>query len=146
MVQEIREENLGTGIWYFPNSFYIMTRAGKAAEFSPCGRTFICQLKLAENKFPSSWRGSGRWPPAGLPWKLWPKSSRASFLSVTRGRGDVETCPLHLQLANEHSLTRWEFTCLASPGHHVRKNLESVKCPFLNFPFLFHTPYSNKYY
>ena len=30
-----------------------MTRAGKAGEFSPCERMFVCQLKLAGHKFPS---------------------------------------------------------------------------------------------
>ena len=70
-----------------------MTRAGKAAELSTCERIFICQLKLAGDNFPSSWRGSGRGPPAGLPWKPRPISSRPSFLSSSRGRGDVETCP-----------------------------------------------------
>ena len=33
-------------------------------------------------------------------------------------------------LANEHSLTRWEF----------KTNVESTKCQFLNFPLLFLTP------
>ena len=30
-----------------------MTRAGRADEFLPCERMFICQLKLAGDKFPT---------------------------------------------------------------------------------------------
>ena len=30
-----------------------MIRAGKAGEFFPCERMFVCQLKLAVDKFPT---------------------------------------------------------------------------------------------
>ena len=50
MVQEIKRENLGTGILYFPDLLYKMTRAGKAGEFLPCKRMFVCQLKLVGDK------------------------------------------------------------------------------------------------
>ena len=43
---KIREENLGTGILYIPDLLYKMIRAGKAGEFSPCERMFICQLTV----------------------------------------------------------------------------------------------------
>ena len=63
MVKEIKGENLGTGILYFSDFLYKMTRAGKAGEFLPCERMFICQLRLAGDKSPilgrSSWRGLG---------------------------------------------------------------------------------------
>ena len=32
-----------------------MTKAGKAGEFLPFERMFICQLKLAGDKFPTIW-------------------------------------------------------------------------------------------
>ena len=53
MVKEIKGENLGTGILYFSDFLYKMTRAGKAGEFLPCERMFVCQLKLAGDKFPT---------------------------------------------------------------------------------------------
>ena len=43
---KIREENLGTGILYIPDLLYKIIRAGKAGEFSPCERMFICQLTV----------------------------------------------------------------------------------------------------
>ena len=42
MVQEVKGENLG--ILYFEDFVYMMTRACKADEFSPCERMFACQL------------------------------------------------------------------------------------------------------
>ena len=45
--------------------------------------------------------------------------------------------PCQLQLANEHSLTRQEFTCLASSGHLVEKIWE-VPVPKFS-PFISYT-------
>ena len=53
MALEIKGENLGTGLLYFPDFLYKMTEAGKTAEFLPFERMFICQLKLAGDKFPT---------------------------------------------------------------------------------------------
>ena len=46
-------ENLGTGILYFPDFLHQVTRACKRGEFLPCERMFVCQLKLAGDKFPT---------------------------------------------------------------------------------------------
>ena len=51
--KEIKEENLGTGILHFPDFLSKMTSVGKAGEFLPCERMFVCQLKLAGVKFPT---------------------------------------------------------------------------------------------
>ena len=53
MLQEIKGENLGTGTLYFPDFLLKMTKAGKEGEFLPCERMFVCQLKLAGDKFPT---------------------------------------------------------------------------------------------
>ena len=53
MMYEIKEDNLGTCMFYLPDLLLRMTRSGKEGEFSPCERMFVCQLKLAGNKFPS---------------------------------------------------------------------------------------------
>ena len=112
-----------------------MSRAGKAAELSTCERIFICQLKLAGDNFPSSWRGSGRGPPAGLPWKPRPISSRPCFLSLSRGRGDVETCPSSFdwQWTFSHKV-RIQLPCQPRAWSSCTKNLESIKYLF----FLLH--------
>ena len=52
MVKEIKGENLGFGILYFPDCLYKTTKAGKAGEILPCGRMFVCQLKLSWDKSP----------------------------------------------------------------------------------------------
>ena len=53
MMYEIKEDNLGTCMFNLPDLWLRMTRSGKEGEFSPCERMFVCQLKLAGNKFPS---------------------------------------------------------------------------------------------
>ena len=55
MMKEIKWENLGTGILYFPDFLYKMTSAAKAGKFLPCEGMFVCQLKLAGDKFPTIW-------------------------------------------------------------------------------------------
>ena len=47
--------NFGTGILYFPDFLHKVIRAGKVGEFLPCERLFVCQLKLAGDKFPTIW-------------------------------------------------------------------------------------------
>ena len=117
-----------------------MSRAGKAAELSTCERIFICQLKLAGDNFPSSWRGSGRGPPAGLPWKPRPISSRPSFLSSSRGRGDVETCP---------SSFDWQMNILSQGENSATLPAQGMVILYkkswkYKIPLFFITPYSNK--
>ena len=53
MVNEIKGENLWTGILYFLAFFYKMTMAGKAVEFLPWERMIVWQLKLVGEKFPT---------------------------------------------------------------------------------------------
>ena len=55
MVKEIKWESLGTDIIYFSNVLYKMSRTGKAVEFLPCERMFVCQLKLSWDNSPIIW-------------------------------------------------------------------------------------------
>ena len=53
MVYERKGETLGTDILNFTDFLYKMTKASKAGEFLTCERIFVCQVKLAGDKFPT---------------------------------------------------------------------------------------------
>ena len=119
MVSEIREKNLGTGILCFPDFLYKMTRAGKAGYFSPCEIMFVCQLKLAVVKFPiirkKFMKMCGKMSPYRSAMKAMAKKIKTKF-SVRDQR--MRRCG---NLANEHSLTRGEFTSLSILGHLLKQ-------------------------
>ena len=99
---------------------------------------FVCQLKLVVVKFPiirkKFMKMCGKMAPYRSAMKAIAKKIKTKF-SVRDQR--MRRCG---NLANEHSLTRGEFTSLSIPGHLFKKNLESSKWQFPNFPLLFLTP------
>ena len=130
---------------YFPNFLDMMTGSSKASEFSTCERIFISQLKLQGTSFhtsPSSGHRKKTWSWASWPWLSWQTCNGPSSWTSS---WTWKLVPYQLQLANKHSLARWEFRCHESSGHPVKKQ-EGMKYQFLNYPLLFLTPYSNKKY
>ena len=80
---------------------------------------FVCQLKLVVVKFPiirkKFMKICGRIDPFRSAMKAMAKKLKTKF-SVWDQR--MRRCE---NLANEHSLTRWEFTSLSSPGHILKQ-------------------------
>ena len=96
-----------------------MTRVGKAGEFSPCERMFVYHLNLVVVKFPiirkKFMKMCGKMAPYRSAMKAMAKKIKTKF-SVRDQR--MRRCG---NLANEHSLTRGEFTSLSSPGHLLKQ-------------------------
>ena len=115
-----------------------MTRAPMAAEFSPCERMFVCQLKLVGDKFSSSWRssGRGRWPPCRSAMKAMAKKLKTKFSVCDQRKGRCGN------LSSPASTGKWTFShkvriqlpCQPRAWSSCTKNLESIKYLF----FLLH--------
>ena len=107
---------------YFPNFLDMMTGSSKASEFSTCERMFISQLKLQGTSFhtsPSSGHRQKTWSWASWPWLSWQTCKGPSSWTSS---WTWKLAPYQRQLANKHSLARWEFRCHGSPGHLVKKS------------------------
>ena len=142
--------NLGTGILYFLDFLYKMTRAGKAGEVSPCVRMFVCQLKLAGDKFQH------------IPFFLSQTENLVlsflamAFMACLQGAIFPNLfMNFSLIVGNLSSASfKWQTNIFSqdknSPATPVQfilyKNLESIKFQFLNSLILFLTQYSNKDY
>ena len=89
---------------YFPDFLYNMTRAGKAGEFSPCERMFVCQLKMVVVKLPiireKFMKRCGKITPYRSAMKAMAKKLKTKFSVWAQS---MRRCG---NLAKKHSLTR----------------------------------------
>ena len=143
--------NLGTRILYFLDFLYKMTRAGKAGEVSLCVRMFDCQLKLAGVKFQH------------IPFFLSQTENLVlsflakAFMAYLQGAIFPNLFMNFSLIVGNLSPASFKWqTNIFSPKIRIHlppqssssctKNLESIKCQFLNYLLLFLTQYSNKDY
>ena len=146
MVSEIREKNLETVILYFPD-FFVQDDQGWQGRGS---------LALCENvRLPVE---AGRGQVSTYPLLLVPDRKLGhGFYGIPAGGhlpkplhellpNSWKLVPCQLQMANKHFFPKIRIHLPPQSSSSCTKNLESIKCQFLNYLLLFLTQYSNKDY